>query len=69
MLKVPAMREMGTGTRMETGSRRANERRRSARNQTRVVHAIWGTGETCGKREKSSQGLVENILTEIVENS
>ena len=34
--------KMGT----RTGSGRVKERRRSARNHTRVVDAIWETGET-----------------------
>ena len=49
---------IGTGTRM--GSRRAEERRRSARNRTRVVDAIWETGETWVGRGKNveKKGLV-----------
>ena len=46
--------EMGTGTRMGTGtgpgtrigSGRAEERRRSARNRTRLVDTMWEKGET-----------------------
>ena len=43
--------EMGTGTRVtgtgtRTGSGRAEERRRSARNRKIVVDAMWETGET-----------------------
>ena len=38
------------GTR--TGSGRAEERRRSARNLTRVVDALWETGETWVERGK-----------------
>ena len=40
--------EMGTRTRMGTGTRiasgRAEERRRSARNRTKVVDAMWERG-------------------------
>ena len=56
--KTKAVAEMGTGTRMGTGtgtrteSGRAEERRRSARNRTRVVHAMWETGEPRVEREK-----------------
>ena len=42
---------MGTGTRAGLG--RAEERRRSARNCTRVVDAMWETGETWVEREKT----------------
>ena len=48
---------MRTGTRMGTGTRigsgRTGERRRSARNRTRVVDAMWEKGgDLGGKREK-----------------
>ena len=43
-----AVAEMGTGT----GSGRAEERQRSERYRTRVVDAMWETGETWVKREK-----------------
>ena len=51
--------EMGMGTRM--GSGRAEERRRSARNRTRLVEAMWGTGETWVERGKNveKKGLVQ----------
>ena len=51
-----AVAEIGTGRRMGTetetriGSGRAEERRRSARNHTRVVDAMWETGETWVER-------------------
>ena len=38
--------EMGTGTRIGTGSRRVEEGRRSATNRTKVVDATWETDET-----------------------
>ena len=38
--------EMGTGTETRTGSRRAEERRRCARDRTGVVDVMWKTGET-----------------------
>ena len=41
----------GAGTRM--GSGRAEERRRSARNRTNVVHTMCETGETCVERGKT----------------
>ena len=46
-----AVAEMGTGTRItgtgaRIGSGRAEERQRSARNHTRLVDAMWETGET-----------------------
>ena len=44
---------MGTGTGTRIGSVRAEERRRSARNRTRVVDVMWKTGETCMEREKT----------------
>ena len=59
--------EMGTGTRMgvgtatRTGSRRVEERRRSARNLTRVVDTIWEMREPWVEREKhvDKKGLVQ----------
>ena len=54
-----AIVEMGMGTRLGTGtgtrigSRRADERRRSARNRTRLVDAMWETGETWVERGKN----------------
>ena len=48
---------MGTGT----GSERAEERQKSARNRTRVVDALWKTeetGEKRGKRRQERVGLV-----------
>ena len=44
---------MGTGTGTRTGSGRAEEWQRSARNPTRVVDAMWETGETWVEREKN----------------
>ena len=46
-----AVAEMGTGTRItgtgtRVGSGRAEERRRSGRNRSRLVDAMWETGET-----------------------
>ena len=43
--------ETGTGTRI--GSGRAEERRRSAKDRTRVVDALWETGETWVERGKN----------------
>ena len=43
---------MGMGTETRTGSGRAEGRRRSARNRTKVVDAMWETGETWVEREK-----------------
>ena len=52
--KTRAIVEMGMGTRMGTGTRigsgRAEERRRSARNRTRLVNAMWETGKTWVER-------------------
>ena len=62
-----AVAEMGTGTRItgtgtRTGSGRAEERRRSARNRTRVVDAIWETWETWEEKEKhDKKGLVQYL--------
>ena len=59
-----AVVEMGTGTMMGTETRielgRA-ERRRSARNRTRVIDALWETGETWVERGKhvDKKGLVQ----------
>ena len=49
----------GMGTRI--GSGRAEERRRSARNRTRVVGAMWETGENWVERGKNAEkkGLVQ----------
>ena len=54
-----AVAEMVTGTRI--GSGRAEERRRSARNRTRLVDAMWETGETWVERGKNvdKKGLVQ----------
>ena len=54
---------MGTGKGTMIGSRRVQERRRSGRNRTRVVDAMWETGETWvggkrGKRRKERVGPV-----------
>ena len=48
-----------TGTRI--GSGRAEERRRSARNHTRLVDAMWETGETWFERGENveKKGLVQ----------
>ena len=43
----------GTGTGTRTGSERAEERRGSVRKGTRVVDAMWETGETWVEREKN----------------
>ena len=58
--------EMGTGTRItgtgtRVGSGRAEERRGSARNRTRLVDAMWETGETWAERGKNveKKGLVQ----------
>ena len=51
-----AVAEMGTGTRMGKGTRigsgREEERPRGARKRTRVVDAMWETGETWWEEEK-----------------
>ena len=61
-----AVAEMGIGTRitgtgMRIGSRRAEERQRSARNRKIVVDAMWETGETWVERGKNveKKGLVQ----------
>ena len=48
-----AVEEMGTGTMIGTGmgTRRVEERRRSARNCTRVVNTMWETGDFGRKRK------------------
>ena len=50
---------MGAGTRIESG--RAEKRRRSARNLTRLVDATWETGGTRVERGKKveKKGLVQ----------
>ena len=52
---------MGTGTGTRTGSGRVEERGISARNHTRVVDAMWGTGETWVEREENvgKKGFVQ----------
>ena len=45
-LETRAVVEMGTGTRIGTGSRRVEEGRRSATNRTKIVGAMWETDET-----------------------
>ena len=54
-----AIGEMGMGTRI--GSGRVGERRRSTRNPTRLVDAMWETGETLVERGKhvEKKGLVQ----------
>ena len=62
-----AVAEMGTGTRMgtETETRirsgRAEKRRRSTRNRTKVGEGMWESGETWVEREKNveKKGLVQ----------
>ena len=69
-----AVAEMGTGTTIvtgtgtRTGSGRAEERRKSARNYTRVVDAMWETGDTWVEREKNvdSKGFVQYLPTWII---
>ena len=53
--EMRAVVEMRTGTRMGTGTGtgRAEDRRKNARNPTRVVDVMWETGETWGEREKT----------------
>ena len=55
--KMRAVVETGTGmgTGLRTGSGRAEERGRSARNGTRVVDAMWEMGETWMERGKRRQ--------------
>ena len=52
---------MGTGTGMRIGSGRAEKRRRSARNRTRLVDVMWETGEISVERGKNvrKKGLVQ----------
>ena len=58
---------MGTGTRMRTetgtrtGSGRAEETWRSAKSHTRVVDAMWETGETWVEREKKRVNRKERV--------
>ena len=70
-----AMVEMGMGTRMGTetetriGSRRAEERRRSARNRTRLVDAMYvgNGGDLGGKRkQRTRKGLAQKLPTQII---
>ena len=57
--ETKAVPEMGTGTRMgkgtgtRTGSGTAEERQRSAIHHMRAVDAMWETGETGWKVEKT----------------
>ena len=44
---------MGTGTGTRTGSGRVEERRKGARKRSRVVDAMYETGETWGGRGKN----------------
>ena len=49
-----AVEEIGTRTSMGIGTgTRAEERRRSPRNRTKVVDAMWETGKTWMEREKT----------------
>ena len=52
---------MGTGTGTRIGSGRAEKRRRSAINRTRLVDAMWETGEIWAERGKNVEkdGLIQ----------
>ena len=52
---------MGTGTATRTGSGRVEESRKSARHRTRVVDAMWETGETWVEKEKNRQERVGSV--------
>ena len=56
----------GTGTRI--GPARAEARRRSATNHTKVVDAMWETGETWVERGENvnEKGLVQQLPTQII---
>ena len=65
--ETKAVVETGKGTRTgtRTGLGRAVERGRSARNPTRVVDAMWETGETWAEREKKHiQERIDSIATD-----
>ena len=67
-----AVEEMGTGTRMgtemgtRTGSWRVEEKLRSATNLTRVVDAMWETGDTWlgGMHEQRRQERVGSVAAD-----
>ena len=69
--------EMGTGTMVGTrtgtriASERAGERGRSAKNRTRVVDAMWETGETWVERGKNVErkGLVQAANLDNLKNN
>ena len=52
---------MGTGMGARTGSGRVEDSRRSARNRTRVVDAMWETGEIWVERGKTVPGRQERV--------
>ena len=57
--------EDGTGTGTRTGPGRTGERRRSARNRTRGVDAVWETGETRLEKEKRRQTRVGSVAANL----
>ena len=61
-----AAAEKGTGTGTRTGSGKAEDRRRSARNRTKVVDATWETGETwfSGKIKNVDKESVDSVSTD-----
>ena len=71
-METRAVVEMGTGTRMvtgagtRTGSGRAEDRRRSARNRTRIVDAMWEmeVAWVRGTRKKRRQERVGSVATD-----
>ena len=56
------------GTEIRIGLGRAEKRRRSARNRTRVVEAMWETEETWveGGKNVEKKGLVQLLPTQII---
>ena len=58
----------GTGMGKKIGSGRAEEGRRSARNRTVVVDAMWEKGETWAETGKNveNKGLVQQLPTQAI---
>ena len=55
---------MRTGTGTKKGSERTEERRRSARNRTRGVDAMWETGKLGGAEKKRRQEWVGSVAAD-----
>ena len=60
-IRTRAVAGMGTKTGTRTGLVRAEVRRKSARNRTRVVQSMWGTGKTW---VESGDNVDKNMLVQ-----